>query len=95
MKIIDPLEGVNIGKAKNLKDGRLPLKCENYSNLKQTAKNKLSQLYEVRKVNSLRPRIRISDVPDNIREKYLILRMKRKMYLSLVKNWTSGVKILF
>jgi hypothetical protein len=70
MKIIDPLEGVNIGKAKNLKDGRLPLKCENYSNFKQIAKNKLSQLYEVREVNSLRPKIRISD---NIREKYLIL----------------------
>jgi hypothetical protein len=73
MKIIDALECVNIGKAKNLKDGRLPLKCENYSNFKQIAKNKLSQLYEVREVNSLRPKIRISDVSDNIREKYLIL----------------------
>ncbi|KAJ3652768.1 hypothetical protein Zmor_018705 [Zophobas morio] len=67
MTSVDPVESsVNIGKVKNLKDGCVLLGCDDVNRFTQLAKNKLSSTYDIREIKTLRPRIRIAGISDDV-----------------------------
>ncbi|KAJ3659205.1 hypothetical protein Zmor_010906 [Zophobas morio] len=59
---------IDIGKVKNLKDGSVLLGCKDASKFKELASVKLSTSYDIKEVKTLRPRIRISGISNDIDE---------------------------
>jgi hypothetical protein len=76
---VDPINtSVNIGKVKNLRHGGLLLGCDNTDELKQIVKEKLSDSYEVREISSVRPRIRVSGISENLSEVTLLIYLSKQ-----------------
>ncbi|WP_165351449.1 hypothetical protein, partial [Enterobacter cloacae complex sp. 2DZ2F20B] len=59
---------IDIGKVKNLKDGSVLLGCKDASKFKELPSVKLSTSYDIKEVKTLRPRIRISGISNDIDE---------------------------
>ncbi|KAJ3660083.1 hypothetical protein Zmor_005015 [Zophobas morio] len=78
LKNVDPLTDINIGKVKNLKDGGVLLQCDSSSNFKQSAMNNLSDQYDIREVKTIGPRVRITGIPDYIKEEDIALYMRKQ-----------------
>jgi hypothetical protein len=54
--------------------------------LKQIVKEKLSDLYEVKEISSVRSRIRVSGISEELNEATLLTYLSKQMNVSLRKN---------